>query len=291
MQPNVERLASGFRFAEGPVWHGPRDVTFVDLAGQLRLPLAQWRRGRSSQPQAEPERLHDRRRRRPLRGQQRRHLPACRWKSCCGPRMTASLDASSESRSTAWSRHVADGAAGPDAMAPRRSHAGARTGSLYFTDPHNWEELWGVPPNADAYGVGSLCRVRRLRHRRAAWSASATSPTAWPWTRSWSVPVSWRRRTTVSIQVDGASSMVGCASRASFCRMRPRAVRTGSPSMPPGVSTSVAASTTMVATRSSSTTADGHLELTYDLPAGFRPDEHCLGGRRYLPHARAARRS
>ena len=42
MDAKFEVLATGRKLAEGPVWHGPRDVTFVELGGQR---VMRWRDG------------------------------------------------------------------------------------------------------------------------------------------------------------------------------------------------------------------------------------------------------
>ena len=157
MQPNIERLAGGFRFAEGPVWHGPRDVTFVDLAGQS---VYRWRDGAVEVVAATGGAPNG-----CTIGADGDLYVANNGGIC--PLSMAELWRANDGVTGRIQRVSLDGRVsdvatvlpGPTPWRPNDLRFGP-DGLLYFTDPHNWEELWGVPPNADAYGVGSLCRVR-----------------------------------------------------------------------------------------------------------------------------------
>lgn len=156
MQPRIEVLAKGLRFAEGPVWHGTRDVTFVELAGQC---VQRWRDGNlevvarlGGAPNGS------------TLGRDGALYVANNGGIC--PLTMEELWWANDGITGRLQRVFLDGRVedvatelpGPKPWRPNDLRFGP-DGMLYFTDPHNWEELWGDPPNVAAYGVGSVCRV------------------------------------------------------------------------------------------------------------------------------------
>ncbi len=152
MKVPYDTLATGLVYAEGPVWHGPRDVTFVELGAQR---IQRWRNGKvelvamtGGAPNGAtlgrdgrlyvanngglypiaPDRL------------------ARSGDGVTGRIQRVSLDGVVEDLVTSLPR--------PTPWRPNDLRFGP-DGFLYFTDPGNWEAL----VEHAAYRGGALCRV------------------------------------------------------------------------------------------------------------------------------------
>ncbi len=157
MDAPLEVLVTDRLFAEGPVWLGPRDVTFVELEGQRvmrwhdgALDLVATTGGAPNGATLGPDGALYVANNGGISPRSMDEL----WRSDDG--VTGRIQRVSLDGQVA---NVVTDLPGPQPWRPNDLRFGP-DGLLYYTDPHNWEELWGNPPNVAAYGVGSLCRVR-----------------------------------------------------------------------------------------------------------------------------------
>ena len=153
MTAPFEVLAEGLGYPEGPVWHGPEDVSFVELAGQR---IRRWRAGHLelvASPGGAPNGATLGR-------------DGALYVANNGGIAPLSLEELWRAEDGVTGRiqrvtldgHVEDYCVDLPGPAPQRPNdlRFGPDGLLYFTDPHNWEEL----PDRDRYGGGSVCRVR-----------------------------------------------------------------------------------------------------------------------------------
>jgi len=150
-----EVLATGRKLAEGPVWHGPRDVTFVELGGQR---VMRWRDGQLDLVATTGGAPN---------GATLGHDGAL-YVANNGGICPLGMDEWWHAQDGVTGRiqrvspngqveDVVTELPGPRPWRPNDLRFGP-DGLLYFTDPHNWEDARGANPSA--YSGGSVCRVR-----------------------------------------------------------------------------------------------------------------------------------
>lgn len=265
LAPRIDVLATGLKYPEGPVWHGPHDVTFVELAGQR---VQRWTPAGLTVVAT-------------IGG-----APNGATLGRDGALYLANNGGlAPSSLETMWfaddgvtgrlQRLTLDGKVedlavdlpGPEPHRPNDLRFGP-DGSLYYTDPGNWE----VFPDRQAYLGGAVCRLDQDGKARV-FAPLGEFPNGLAFSPDW-------RRLFVAQSMNGTVQVFDLADRqprpSRFCRV------------PAGAPDGITFDTAGRLYVASSLAADGgdaifiygpsgDLETTYHLPAGSDPTNLCLG--------------
>jgi sugar lactone lactonase YvrE len=266
VDPGFDVLASGLGYPEGPVWHGPRDVTFVELRSQR---IQRWRGG-LVEPLASPGGAPNG----ATLGADGALYVANNggiapltfeelWRAndgVTGRIQRVTLDGACED----W----ATGLPGPEPRRPNDLRFGP-DGYLYYTDPHNWEEL----PDRDRYGGGIVCRIGPDRHAEVV-IALDEFPNGLAFSPDW-------RRLFVAQSANGKVQVMDLAGPQALTPREFCQVPAGAPD---GITFDAAGRLYVAGSLAADGGdavyvygPDGVFEQAYQLPAGSDPTNLCLG--------------